>query len=217
MFPLPLHIYFEIAALVSSIVFWRSLSHSRLRWFLPFLCFIVLAELTGRYLSRELRQPNAWLYNFVVPLEYLFYSLMFYLHYKRKMSLFLVKLFFIIFPAYVLLSLIVKGVYYFDTNFLLVGSFVMIVFSLSYLLELYSLTLEVPIWKMPMFWICIGVLLFNAGEFSYNLLSKFFISNKMDQSLKVFRSINNRLILILYSSFIIAFICQKITDKYKKD
>jgi hypothetical protein len=142
---------------------------------------------------------------------------MFYLHYKRKMSLFLVKLFFIIFPAYVLLSLIVKGVYYFDTNFLLVGSFVMIVFSLSYLLELYSLTLEVPIWKMPMFWICIGVLLFNAGEFSYNLLSKFFISNKMDQSLKVFRSINNRLILILYSSFIIAFICQKITDKYKRD
>ena len=217
MFPVPLHIYFEIAALVSSILFWRNLSHTRLRLFLPFLAFIVLAELTGRYLSKELRQPNAWLYNFVVPLEYLFYSIMFYLHYKRKTNLFLAKFFLILFPIYVLISLIIKGVYYFDTGFLLIGSFMMMILSLLYFFEIYSQSSDIPIWKTPMFWITVGILLFNAGEFSYNLLSKFFISNKMDMSLKTFRSINNKLILILYSSFIIAFICQKITEKYKRE
>lgn len=217
MFPLPLHIYFETAALLASIFLWRSLKNTGLRWFLPFLLLIVIAELSGRFMYKELKQPNAWLYNLVVPVEYLFYSALFLLHYKKNINQLIAKFFLIVFTVYTCISLLfINGIYIFNINFLLVGSFCMIVFCLLYLLEQYFYHEEEHLWQKPMFWITIGIFLFNAGEFSYNLLSRYLIDNDMDPSLKFFRSINNKLILVLYSSFIIAFICQKITGKYRK-
>ena len=208
--------YFEIAALLTAVLLWRSLKHSRLRWFLPFLLFIVIAELTGRYLYTELKQPNAWLYNFVVPVEYLFFCTIFLLHYRKKIYKNIAKAFLILFTSYTFLIFLFNGVLKFHANFLLIGSFFMIIFCLLYLFEQYSEPQGRSLILIPMFWVAAGLLLFNAGEFSYNLLSKYFIGNKMDPSLKIFRTINNKLILILYSSFIIAFICRKITGTYRK-
>ena len=217
MFPLPIHIYFEFAALLASVLFWRSLKHSRLRWFLPFLAFIVIAELCGRYLYKELRQPNAWLYNLVVPVEYLFYSTIFILYYTKKRNQVIAKLFLLIFTAYAAISLVfLNGIYIFNDNFLLVGSFFMIFLCILFLFEQYNNQEGKTIWYFPMFWISIGILLFNAGEFSYNLLSRFLIGEDMDPSLKFFRSINNKLILVLYTCFIIAFICQKTSETSRK-
>jgi hypothetical protein len=209
--------FFEIAALFVCILFWRSLKYSRLRWFLPFLLFIVLAELTGRYLSKELKQPNAWLYNFVLPVEYSFYAIIFLLHFRKRIDRLIVIGFLILFGAYTLLVFMINGIVKFNVDFLLIGSFAMLIFCILYLLEQYNDPQGSSLLQNPMFWVTVGLFLFNAGEFSYNLLSKYFIENKMDPSLKLFRAINNKLILILYSSFIIAFICQKITGTYKKD
>src|SRR5688500_16270722 len=97
MFPLPIHIYFEIAALATSIIFWYKLRHTKLSWLLPFLIFIVVVELTGRYIRKELHQPNAWLYNISVPIEFLFYGFIFYLHYYKKSFKQTAKLFLILF------------------------------------------------------------------------------------------------------------------------
>jgi hypothetical protein len=216
-FPLPIHIYFEIAALAVSLLCWRSLVKSGLRWFIPFLFFIVLIELTGRYLPYVLRQPNAWLYNLSVPFEYLFYSFIFLLHYNRIINKMIVKGFLVLFTAYAIISILfITGIYTFNVHFLIIGSFFMIVFCILYLFELYNAEQEYSIWGYPMFWVTAGILLFNAGEFSYNLLSEYLIDKDIDYTLKIFRSINNKLILVLYSSFIIAFICQRISGTYRK-
>lgn len=217
MFPLPIHIYFEIAALVVSLLFWRSLDLTRLRWFIPFLFFIVLVELTGRYLPYVLRQPNAWLYNLSVPFEYLFYCSIFLLNYNRQINKFIAKGFLLFFTVYAVVSvLFIKGIYTFNVNFLIIGSFSMLIFCILYLFELYHAEEDYSIWSYPMFWVTVGIMLFNAGEFSYNLLSEYLIDKDIDSTLKIFRSINNKLILVLYSSFIIAFICQKISGTSRK-
>jgi len=217
MFPLPLNMYFEIVALLSAVIFWRSLRNTGLRWFLPFLFFIVAAEFAGRYMARELRQPNAWLYNFVVPLEYIFFSFIYLLYYKSKTNQGIAKLFITVFSVYTLIYFIINGVARFNTDFLLYGSFSMIVLSVLFFLEYYRQLHEQPVWAQPVFWVAVGILLFNAGEFCYNLLSKFFIYDNLDPKLKLFNSINGKLILVLYSSFIIAFLCQKITGAYRKE
>jgi hypothetical protein len=217
MFPLPLHIYFETAALLASILLWRSLKNTGLRWFLPFLLLIVIAELSGRFMYKELKQPNAWLYNLTVPLEYLFYGTIFLFYYTKKINQIIAKLFLFLFILYAIISLIItNGIYIFNENFLLVGSFSMVLFCLLFLFEQYNNLEEKSIWQIPMFWVTIGIFLFNVGEFSYNFLSRYLIGNDMDPSLKFFRSINNKLILVLYSSFIIAFICQKISGTSRK-
>jgi len=218
MFPLPLHIYFEIAALLVSIWYWRSLKNSRLRWFFPFLLLIVTAELSGRFMYKELKQPNAWLYNLTVPLEYLFYGTIFLFYYTKKRNQVIAKLFLLLFTLYAIISLLfTNGIYTFDENFLLAGSFSMVLLCLLFLFEQYNNQEEKSIWQIPMFWVTLGIFLFNAGEFSYNFLSRYLIGNDMDPSLKFFRSINNKLILMLYSSFIIAFVCQKISETSGKD
>lgn len=218
MFPIPIHIYFEFAALVVCFLLRRSLNDSGLRRFLPFLLFIVLAELCGRFIYKELKQPNAWLYNLVVPAEYLFYSFIFFASYTKNVNKNIALSFIVLFLMYAFISIaFINGIYLFNKNFLMIGSFFMLLFCILFLLEQYNLASEKPIWQIPMFWVTIGVFLFNSGEFSYNFLSKFLIEDEMDPSLKFFRSINNKLILLLYTSLIISFACQKITEVYRRD
>src|SRR5688500_8435135 len=181
MFPLPLHIYFEIAALVASIIFWRRIQDTLLKWFVPFLAFIVAIELTGRYVGIELRQPNVWLYNISIPIEYLFMSYIFYSSYKKRSNQYLAMGFLIIFSVFVLFNItLIQGMNKFNTNTLVFGSFFMIIFSILYLVEMYRSEETTHFYKDPMFWISIGIMLFNAGEFAYNLLSHYLINMELD-------------------------------------
>ncbi len=217
MLPLPLHLYFEIAALLTCVICWRSLHKTKLRWFLPFLLFIVSVELTARYLTYELRQPNAWLFSLSVPGEYCFYSFVFYLFYTGRLPKRLAIGFMILLTLYAVYSMVfITGLKFFDMNILVAGSFAMIIFSILYFIELYNYNDPEPVYNDAMFWICTGIFLFNAGEFCYNLLSVLVIDEGFDSTLKIFRSINNSLILVLYSCFIIGFICQKISGTYRR-
>jgi hypothetical protein len=75
MFPLPLFYYFEIGALLISVVFLYKFDNKPLRWFIPFLLLIICTEFTARYYRRVLHEPNTWLYNISIPVEYIFYGI----------------------------------------------------------------------------------------------------------------------------------------------
>jgi len=210
MFPLPIHIYFEIAALLTSIIFWYKLRHSKLCWLLPYLIFIVAIELSGRYIRTELHQPNAWLYNISVPIEFLFYGLIFYLHYNRNSFIQLTKFFLILFAIFALCNILfIQGFQKFNTNILKVGNFSMIILGCLYFTELLSRNERVNFLREPMFWLATGILLFNTGEFFYSLFSDYLIKNHLDKPRKIFSSINNKLIWVLYTCIVISIICTR--------
>lgn len=216
MFPLPIHIYFEIAALLASIIFWYKLKNTRLKWLLPFMIFMVSIELSGRYIRIELRQPNAWLYNLSVPIEYLFYALLFYLHYGRKVFKQTAIGFLIGFSIFALCNILfIQGIERFNTNILKAGSFCMIILSCLYFVELLSREDHFNLISEPMFWIATGVFLFNTGEFFYTLFSDYLIKNDLDKTRKIFSSINNKLIWVLYTCIVISIICTK-QKKFQK-
>ena len=215
MFPLPANIYFEIAALLTSVIFWSKIKNSRLRWLLPFLLFIVMVELIGRYIRKELHTPNAWLYNISVPVEYLFYAFLFAPFYKRKFSSIAVRLFLILFPIWCLANILfVQGFYNFNTNFLKAGSFFMILFCFLFFVELLMSEELINPFRQPVFWIACGLFLFNAGEFTYNTFFDLMIL-KWESTEKLFQQINNNLIFVLYSSIIIAIISSTWAPKEK--
>jgi hypothetical protein len=216
MFPLPIHIYFEIAALGASIIFWYKLRDTRLQWLLPFMIFIVGIELTGRYIRTELQQPNAWLYNLSVPIEYLFYGFLFYLHFQRKVFRQAAMVFLIGFSIFAICNILfIQGIERFNTNILKVGSFCMIILSCFYFVELLSREDQFNLITEPMFWIASGVFLFNTGEFFYTLFSDYLIKNHLDRTRKIFSSINNKLIWVLYTCIAISIICIK-QRRYQK-
>lgn len=206
MFPLPANIYFEIAAFLTSAIFWSKLKKIGLRWLMPFLFFIVSIEFLGRYIYRVLHLPNVWLYNISIPIEYLFYAFLFSTFYKRKLSLSIVKLFLIVFPIWSLLNILfVQGFYNFNTNFLKVGSFCMMLLCLLVFVELLMGEELINPFRQPIFWIASGLFLFNAGEFTYNIFSDIMMRNwKYGQ--RLFQQINNNLIFVLYTCIIIAII-----------
>ncbi len=209
MFPLSLHNYFELLALACSIIFWKCISNTPLKWFVPFLIFIVTVELTGRYIRTELKEMNAWLYNFTVPVEFLFYSFIFFMHYHKKRNRTLVKIFSALFVFYTLAWLAFNGTEFFNSNMLLIGYLFMIIFSILFLVELYNKPGMVYLTREPLFWIAVGLLLFSAGGLSYALLTRFALLNKLDQGSSIFRSINQYLNLLLYLCISISFLCRK--------
>jgi len=174
------------------------------------MIFIVSIELTGRYIRTGLHQPNAWLYNLSVPIEYLFYTFLFYLNYQRKVYKQAAVAFLISFTIFSVSNILfIQGIERFNTNILKIGSFCMIVLSCLYFVELLSREDQFNLISEPMFWIAAGVFLFNAGEFFYTLFSDYLIKNHLDKTRKIFSSINNKLIWVLYTCIAISIICIK--------
>lgn len=214
MFPLLPFYYFEIGALIISVVFLYKFNHKPLRWFIPFLLLMVCTELTARYLRKVLHEPNTWLYNISIPVEYLFYgfiigSLCLTGSFKKTILYSTV-----IFAVFVIINLFfIQGFTNLNTNVLKVGSCLMVVYSCLGLVDLFTNDNHSSLLKNPLFWICTGVLFFNTGEFLYLFFFDTFLQNGWDKTAKLFASINNKLIFVLYSCISIAIVCSKKWEK----
>lgn len=210
MFPLSIYNWIEILALIASVVFYSKIKNSPLRWFILFLLMVVTVELTGRYFRKVLHQPNAWLYNISTVLEFLFYTYLFHTHFNRRNHKTSTKYFLYIYPVLAFINIVfIQGFENFHSYTMSVGSFFMILFSGFYFAELLKTPVRLKLHQIPMFWIASGILFFYLGNLLYELAFQFIEYNKLDFQHKIFQAINNNLILVLYSFFIIAFACSR--------
>jgi hypothetical protein len=211
MIKLDIHHYIEIAALLISLLMWTFIRKSFLKWFLPFLLFIVAVELTGKYIASILHKNNGWLYNLSIPVEYLFYSFIIYQSVKsasfKKLILFAAGIFFV---YIIYTNFISPGIMKFNAGFLFYGSGLMVLLSCLFFWDLFSETFIVSLVKHPVFWIVTGLFLFNLGEFSYNLFADMLFI-RGDKTGVFFRQINNYLNLVLYICISIGLLCSRIS------
>jgi len=108
----------------------------------------------------------------------------------------------------VLLNLLfIQGFTQFHSYTVALGNMFMIVLCCLFFYELLLHPLEGELRKVPMFWISTGILFFHLGDLSFDLLFNLLKNDATGKDF--FQSINNNLILILYSCFIIAFLCQR--------
>jgi hypothetical protein len=215
MFPLALHNYFEILALITSVVCWPRIKSTNLRWFLPYLSFIVIIEFTGRYIRTVIHKTNTWLYLISIPMEYIFFAIIFYLHFRNKSYKLIAGYFVPLFSIFVVVNILLYQKASAIGIILLTGSFSMMMFSCLYLIDIFRRNEIINLLKYSLFWITIGVLLFNAGEFMYDLFFKTLRLNKLDRTAKLFSDINNKLILVLYTCISIGLIWTK-KETYRK-
>jgi len=208
MLNLPIFIYFELAAFIVSVLTWQYLKGTAFRLFPLFLLFIVVVELTGRYMARVVHQNNSWLFNISTTVEFIFYAYIFSLTLRDPAFKKLALRFMVIYPILVLLNLLfIQGFIQFHSYTVALGNMYMIVLCCLFFYELLLHPLEGELRKVPMFWISTGILFFHLGDLSFDLL--FNLLKNEATGKEFFTSINNNLILILYSCFIIAFLCQR--------
>ncbi|HTI11133.1 MAG TPA: hypothetical protein VL832_21325 [Puia sp.] len=210
MYPLSISNYFELGAFIISVLAYGKLRGTSFRFFPFFLFIIVLVEFAGRYIRMVLLHKNAWLYNISTTLEFVFYAYIFQLQLRDPALKKAASRFMFIYPILVLLNLLfVQGFMQFHSYTMVLGSIAMIVFCCLYFYELLQNPLEGELRRDPMFWISSGILFFYLGDLSYNLLFNLLQKYAANNGGRLFQSINNNLILMLYSCFIIAFLCRR--------
>jgi len=208
MFHLPIYMYAELGALVTSLLTFRALKGTAFRLFAFFLLFIVVVELVGDYTGRVLHYNNAWLYNISTTLEFIFYAHIFSRTLRNPVYKRITLGFMVVFPMLMVLNMaFIQGFTEFHSYTNALGSVLMVIFCCLFFYELLLNPLEGELHKVPMFWVSTGILFFYLGDLSFDLLYNLLKNDAMGRDL--FKSINNNLILILYSCFIIAFLCQR--------
>ena len=208
MFPLPIYIYFELGAFIVSALTWRSLKGTAFRLFPFFLFFIVAVELVGLYTAKVLQYRNGWIYNISTTIEFIYYAYLFSLTLRTPAFQKLAWWFIASYPVLVFLNLfLIQGFLNFHSYTVALGNMFMVLLCCLFFYELLLNPLEGELRKVPMFWIGTGILFFHLGDLSFDLLFNLLKNDATGK--EFFTSINNNLILILYSCFIIAFICQR--------
>lgn len=214
MFPLPLFYYFEIGAFIISIIFLPRIRNTPLIWCIPFLGLMIIVELTGRYIKKIIVQPNSWLFNFTIPIEYFFYFFLIYSFCLTKKYRKTIKFMaFSLAVSSLINILFIQGPKDLNTLTLKLGTCLMIFSSGLGLIDLFKNDEHVSLIRNPLFWICTGVLFFNAGGFFYFFFLDILIKNKWDETAMVFTSINDKLIYVLYTCISIAIVCLKKSEK----
>lgn len=181
-----------------------------LRWFILFLFITSVVEIAGLILTAK-RINNTRLYNVFTPLEYLFYSYIFYQSISSKMVKRFILAFILVYPLLTLTNqMFIQGFKSFHSYTYLLGAFFIVLWSIIYLNQiLRSEASENPLNDI-LFWISAGLLFFYACNFPYLMMMNYLIKYNRALAIQYFPIIHI-LNIILYCMFIVGFVCKRIT------
>jgi hypothetical protein len=206
---LSISLIFEIIGLFTATFFFIQKRNKLLLYFIPFLLLTVTVEIMGRWGAFQKGFGKLAMYNIFTTLEFIFYTFLFYIHFK-KLALKRIALVFI--PAFLLavgLNLIfIQGLNKtFHSYTFLLGSFFIVVFCCCFFYEsVLPDKIDQQLSKQPFFWICSGLLIFYLGSVIINTLFEYLRSNDLQlEGKRIYTIINRSLNVILYTSFCIAF------------
>lgn len=178
-------------------------------YFIPFLFLTVSIELLGRWGKFCSGFGKMGLYNIFTTLEFVFYSFLFYIHYKKRKFK---KVAFLFVPFYIIIVSLNLSFFQglnktFHSYTFLLGSFFIAVFCCLFFYEsVLPDKIDQQLAKQPFFWICSGLLIFYLGSVIINALFEYLSSNDLqEEGKRIYNTINRSLNVILYSSFCIAF------------
>jgi hypothetical protein len=198
----------EFLALVVSLIYCKTLWHGKLRSLPFFLAFMLCVEVTGRYLHVFQHISNSWLYNISVPLEYSYYTYLFWLHGTLGLRKFL-TLGFTIFLIVLCWDLMVHPFKPFHTYTLVTGQVLIIISCCLYIYGLFLKNEEYTLFRNYFYWLVCGLLLFNLGDMVYFVFDPLLQEKKWDKFNTLFTEINTNLNYLLYFSYIASIIVFK--------
>ena len=196
---------------------YKTLKNTELKYFLPFLFLTLSVELTGFWMYRH-GIKNYLLFNVFTTFEFIFYSFLFYKHYRKPLFKNIAILFMPLYVIAVCINLYsFQGMNNFHSYTFLLGSFFIVIFCCLFFYEsLLPEFLDNNLTKQPFFWVCTGLLLFYLGSVIINALFEYLRTFDMqEEGKKIYGIINQSLNVVLYSAFIFAFnLCRKNNKTY---
>ncbi|WP_046755294.1 hypothetical protein [Kordia jejudonensis] len=196
-------LYFQIAALVAAIWYWKRYKHSTQRHFLWFLMYVVCHEIVGLSYKYFFKMSNDIFYNLYTIISFLFYFLWFYkILQKRKWFVHIILTTFSILFLYDLFD---KNPFHeLYLNPIIVGSFGVLILTISYFVELLNTDSIVSFARSQTFWIVTGLFSFYIGLLPL-LLFHAYLKYGSDFYTIVITVLN----VVLYGCYLKSFLCLK--------
>ena len=201
-------VYLLILAVTFGLSVWCRKSEPALRYFPYLMGLTVLTEFSLAFTHYALqRSAPLSVYHIYQPLSYCLYALFFVEYARAKWIRYLIMSsipFFILVSG--MISWQVTGVDVFPgINYNIMGV-LLIAWSV---LTLFSLRVEIntPISRLPVFWICLALLVFHAGMFFYNFLFPNLLKHNSELAKHLQDIISQNLNYLLYVGFSVAFLC----------
>ena len=207
--------FYEIilaAAFITGIIRYRALD-PLLRKFVLLLGLTLFMETIG-WLTSVKHIRNLWIFNFFTCFEFLFYSYVFNRLLENGRWVRVIKWAMLIYLILFLLNIFfIEGFERFHTITYRIGSVMVVLCCCLYLRQLMHTPSFEPVSRNPFFWTTTGLLFFYTGFFFYMSAASILLYTKLTIDRIVWEAISGTLNIILYGSFIIAFLCQRIPKK----
>jgi hypothetical protein len=206
---------FECLAAVTGLYYWSTIKHSYWKWFALYLCFIAISELFGWLLSQIDRPDlNRNFYHYlVIPVEFIFFFWLFARqsagHTIKRLAI-LATLSFVscwAIDTFLLNTVFYKTLYWFSSLSYTIGNLFLLLFCMHFLIRLARSNDILHFKHNPMFWVCIGLLIFYMGTAPYYGLRNMLYKNYTD----VFWTYTKLGFIFnysMYSLFITSFLCR---------
>jgi len=207
------YLYIIAISIIVGLVRFRALSPSLIRWFIPFLVATLAVEITGLVMWTH-RLNNNKMYNIFTSIEFIFYSLLFRSVIEDSSIKKIILSAIFVYPILFLINTaFIQNFSHFHTITYRIGSIMVVTWCYLYFRQLMLSEKYISLFRNPLFWISTGLLFFYTGFFfwmSADVL--FFVNVPVDGTLWFILS--DTLNALLYTCFLISFLCQiKITKK----
>lgn len=202
-----------LSVIIASVYFFKN-RKSKLKYFLYFLWYSFLNELVGKYLADYSQLDNTIMYNVYLIIYFLFIFYLYWDNLERKLFKNVISILTIIYSlVYIVNFFVLKN---FTTKLqvypFMIGSCFLIITVILYFIEVLNSEKIVLMTKELLFWISLGLLLFNIGIIPWLIMLSYFPIVFVD-NLTILKSLFNCLVIILYICYIIGFICGHKTQK----
>lgn len=199
--------------LISLVLSIFSYKKDKALYLFPFLLSAALLSDLGATVLKHYGINFFFLYHIYLPLEYGFLAYYFYLtinkSFVKKIILYSIPLFTIL---SVVFSFTIVGIKEYPNWQTLIECILLIIWVVIALFPIETKE-GTSILTAPMFWICIGVLIYQCGIFTYTGMFNYLFKSKIELLNKL-RPYQIGFNYILYLSYSIAFICSHRTKKY---
>jgi len=210
---LPVYFYFIIASfLVSLLLYKQSGTSGYLKLFSPFLGITLLVDGYGLYLSDQGHNTYI-LYSFFTALEFVFYLYVLSCIINNAKMRLAIRYILVINAFIALTNTLFIQKDRFNSITYSFSCLLIVFFCIYYFLEIFRYPKSVNLVKEPSFWICSGLLFYYCCSFPLLGLTTFLTTIPKVLLRNIFFLLNVMNIL-LYTLFIIAFLCSVRIRKY---
>lgn len=209
------YFFFELMALLTVTIQYRKLKGTIYKYFLPFLLLTVIYEYGNIRDWFFIRHSNLYLVNITEIVYFLFYTLFLKQLINNKLYKKIIQILVLFTLLCSLLDMaFIQGFWKMDNIAILLQYAVIIFIVCLYFYQLMNtVDIDIPITKMPGFWLNTGLLFFYLTEFLIYASFAFMAYKGSYRYLLLFLVISNSANAILYSCLSVCFLCFNRTTK----